>query len=403
MENGNGGNLNMGKVFEGLKVIDLTSALNGPFCTMFLGDYGADVIKIEPLGGEQSRSWGPIDEKSGESGFYGFVNRNKKGCTLNLKTEKGLEMFYELAKDADVIVENYRGGVTKKLKIDYETIKKINPNIIYASGSGFGQYGPITHRPCYDVVAQAMGGMLNLTGFKENDPVKVGPSVADHVAGIYLMVGIGMALYHRERTGEGQQIDVSMFDVIFSLLENAIVNYTMGGFVPERQGNVDPSIAPFDVYKCKDGFVALGVGNDKLFAKFANAIGHTEILEDERYDNNELRCQNYIPDLQNLIREWCAQYTKSEIENIMDEAGIPCGPVLNVKEAIEHPHIQARDMMVHCEHPTVGDMYFQGCVIKLSETPGGVETAPPILGQHNREVFGLTEEEEQALIEEGVL
>lgn len=393
----------MGKVFEGLKVVDLTTALNGPFCTMFLGDYGADVIKIEPVGGEQSRSWGPIDEKSGESGFYGFVNRNKKGCTLNLKSEKGLEMFYELVKDADVLVENYRGGVTERLKIDYDTIKKINPNIIYASGSGFGQYGPITHRPCYDIVAQAMGGMLNLTGFKENDPVKVGPSVADHVAGIYLMVGVGMALYHREKTGEGQHIDVSMFDVIFSLLENAIVNYTMGGFIPERNGNVDPSIAPFDVYACKDGFVALGVGNDKLFNKFANIIGHQELLEDERYKDNVSRCNNYIPDLQNLIREWCADYTKSEIEDIMDEAGIPCGPVLNVKEAIEHPHIQARDMMVHCEHPTVGDMYFQGCVIKLSETPGEVETAPPLVGQHNREVFGLSEEEEKTLIEEGVL
>ena len=393
----------MGKVFEGLKVVDLTTALNGPFCTMFLGDYGADVIKIEPVGGEQSRSWGPIDEKSGESGFYGFVNRNKKGCTLYLKSEKGLEMFYELVKDADVLVENYRGGVTERLKIDYDTIKKINPNIIYASGSGFGQYGPITHRPCYDIVAQAMGGMLNLTGFKENDPVKVGPSVADHVAGIYLMVGVGMALYHREKTGEGQHIDVSMFDVIFSLLENAIVNYTMGGFIPERNGNVDPSIAPFDVYACKDGFVALGVGNDKLFNKFANIIGHQELLEDERYKDNVSRCDNYIPDLQNLIREWCADYTKSEIEDIMDEAGIPCGPVLNVKEAIEHPHIQARDMMVHCEHPTVGDMYFQGCVIKLSETPGEVETAPPLVGQHNREVFGLSEEEEKALIEEGVL
>ena len=393
----------MGKVFEGLKVVDLTTALNGPFCTMFLGDYGADVIKIEPVGGEQSRSWGPIDEKSGESVFYGFVNRNKKGCTLNLKSEKGLEMFYELVKDADVLVENYRGGVTERLKIDYDTIKKINPNIIYASGSGFGQYGPITHRPCYDIVAQAMGGMLNLTGFKENDPVKVGPSVADHVAGIYLMVGVGMALYHREKTGEGQHIDVSMFDVIFSLLENAIVNYTMGGFIPERNGNVDPSIAPFDVYACKDGFVALGVGNDKLFNKFANIIGHQELLEDERYKDNVSRCDNYIPDLQNLIREWCADYTKSEIEDIMDEAGIPCGPVLNVKEAIEHPHIQARDMMVHCEHPTVGDMYFQGCVIKLSETPGEVETAPPLVGQHNREVFGLSEEEEKTLIEEGVL
>ena len=393
----------MGKVFEGLKVVDLTTALNGPFCTMFLGDYGADVIKIEPVGGEQSRSWGPIDEKSGESGFYGFVNRNKKGCTLNLKSEKGLEMFYELVKDADVLVENYRGGVTERLKIDYDTIKKINPNIIYASGSGFGQYGPITHRPCYDIVAQAMGGMLNLTGFKENDPVKVGPSVADHVAGIYLMVGVGMALYHREKTGEGQHIDVSMFDVIFSLLENAIVNYTMGGFIPERNGNVDPSIAPFDVYACKDGFVALGVGNDKLFNKFANIIGHPELLEDERYKDNVSRCDNYIPDLQNLIREWCADYTKSEIEDIMDEAGIPCGPVLDVKEAIEHPHTQAREMMVHCEHPTAGNLYFQGCVMKMSETPGVVETPSPLLGEHNREIFGLTEEEEAQLKEEGVI
>ena len=393
----------MGKVFEGLKVIDLTSALNGPFCTMFLADYGADVIKIEPVGGEQSRSWGPIDEETGESGFYAFVNRNKKGVTLNLKSEKGLQMFYDLVKDADVLVENYRGGVTKKLKIDYDTVKKINPDIIYASGSGFGQYGPITHRPCYDIVAQAMGGMVNLTGFKVTDPVKVGPSIADHVAGIYLMVGIGMALYHKEKTGEGQHIDVAMFDVIFSLLENAIVNYTMDGEISQRNGNVDPSIAPFDIYKCKDGFVALGVGNDRLFAKFCDTIGHTELLEDPRYATNDLRCQNYIPELQALIREWCADYTKKEIEGIMDEAGIPCGPVLDIKEAIEHPHIQARDMMVHCEHPTVGDMYFQGCVVKLSETPGGVDTPPPLLGQHNREVFGLSEEEEKALIDEGVL
>lgn len=393
----------MGKVFEGLKVVDLTSALNGPFCTMFLGDYGADVIKVEPVGGEQCRTWGPIDEKSGESGFFCYVNRNKKGVTLNLKTEKGRQMLYDLIKDADVVVENYKGGVTKKLKIDYETVKKINPNIIYASGSGFGQYGPITYRPCYDIVAQAMGGMLNLTGYKDQDPVKVGPSVADHVAGIYLAVGVMMALYHRERTGEGQHIDVAMFDTIFSLLENAIVNYTMGGWIPERNGNVDPSISPFDVFKCKDGFVALGVGNDRLFAKFAETIGHPEILEDPRYETNDLRCQNYIPSLQDLIRDWCKDYTKKEIEAIMDEAGIPCGPVLNVKEAIEHPHIQARDMMVHCEHPTAGDLYFQGCVVKMSETPGTVEFPSPLVGQHNREVFGLTEEEEKQLQEEGVI
>lgn len=391
------------KPLEGLKVIDLTTALNGPFCTMILADYGAEVLKIEPLGGEQCRTWGPLDEKSGESGFFNYVNRNKKGATLNLKTEKGLQLFYDLVKDADILVENYRGGVTKKLKIDYETIRKINPTIIYASGSGFGQYGPITHRPCYDIVAQAMGGMVNLTGFKDTDPVKVGPSVADHVAGIYLAVGTLLALHHRDVTGEGQQVDVAMFDTIFSLLENALVNYTIGGFIPERNGNVDPSIAPFDIYDCKDGFVALGVGNDKLFRTFCQTIGREDLLDDPRYTTNELRCQNYVPDLQNVIRDWCKDYGKSEIEEIMDKAGIPCGPVLNVKEAIEHPHIQARDMMVHCEHPTAGDQYFQGCVMKLSETPGSVDFASPILGQHNAEIFGLTEEEVAQLKAEGVM
>lgn len=391
------------KPLEGLKVIDLTTALNGPFCTMILADYGAEVLKIEPLGGEQCRTWGPLDEKSGESGFFNYVNRNKKGATLNLKTEKGLQLFYDLVKDADILVENYRGGVTKKLKIDYETIRKINPTIIYASGSGFGQYGPITHRPCYDIVAQAMGGMVNLTGFKDTDPVKVGPSVADHVAGIYLAVGTLLALHHRDVTGEGQQVDVAMFDTIFSLLENALVNYTIGGFIPERNGNVDPSIAPFDIYDCKDGFVALGVGNDKLFRTFCQTIGREDLLDDPRYTTNELRCQNYVPDLQNVIRDWCKDYGKSEIEEIMDKAGIPCGPVLNVKEAIEHPHIQAREMMVHCEHPTAGDQYFQGCVMKLSETPGSVDFASPILGQHNAEIFGLTEEEVAQLKAEGVM
>ena len=393
----------MKKALEGLKVVDLTTALNGPFCTMMLADYGATVLKIEPVSGEQCRSWGPIDEKSGESGFFNYVNRNKKGATLNLKSPEGLQLFYDLVKDADILVENYRGGVTKKLKIDYETIRKINPTIIYASSSGFGQYGPITYRPCYDIVAQAMGGMVNLTGFKDTDPVKVGPSVADHVAGIYLTVGVLVALHHRDVTGEGQQVDVAMFDTIFSLLENALVNYTVGGFIPERNGNVDPSISPFDIYKCKDGFVALGVGNDKLFKNFCQTIHHEELLEDPRFATNVDRCANYIPDLQNTIRSWCKDYTKSEIEAIMDEAGIPCGPVMNVKEAIEHPHIQAREMMVHCEHPTAGDQYFQGCVVKFSETPGVIETPSPLLGQHNAEIFGLTEEQVREYKAKGVM
>ena len=393
----------MKKALEGIKVIDLTSALNGPFCTMILADYGAEVLKIEPVNGEQCRTWGPIDEASGESGFFCYVNRNKKGATLNLKSEKGKELFFKLVKDADVLVENYKGGVTERLGIDYETVKKINPQIIYASGSGFGQYGPLKTRPCYDVVAQAMGGMANLTGFPDSIPTKVGPSIADHVAGIYLAVGVLTALVHRERTGEGQQVDVAMLDTIFSLLENSLVKYTMGGYIPERNGNIDPSISPFDLFECKDGFIAIGVGNDRLFDTFCHTIGHTELLEDPRYATNDLRCQNYQPDLQNIIRDWSKNYTKGEIEEIMETAGIPCGPVLNVKEAIEHPQIQARDMKVHCEHPTAGDLYFQGCVMKLSETPGAVEFPSPLLGQHNQEIFGITAEEEEKLKAEGVL
>ncbi|NLD19774.1 MAG: CoA transferase [Clostridiales bacterium] len=393
----------MSKVFEGLKVIDLTSALNGPFCTMMLADYGAEVIKIEPVSGDQCRTWGPLDEKSGESGFFCYVNRNKKGTTLNLKSEKGRELLYDLVKDADVFVENYKGGVTNKLQIDYETIKKINPNIIYASSSGFGSTGPNHTRPCYDIVAQAMGGMLNLTGDKDRPPVKVGTAVADHLGGTYLTIGVLMALYHRERTGEGQFVDVAMVDAIFSFLENQIPNYTMGGVDPERNGNIDASIAPFDVYECKDGYVTMGVGNDRLFKKMMEALGRPELFDDPRYATNDLRGINYEPELKEVMGNWCKQYTKSEIDEIMKENGIPCGPVMTVKEAIESPQIQEREMMVHCQHPTAGDLYFQGCVVKMSETPGKVEVASPLLGQHNREVFGLSEEEEKQLKEEGVI
>ncbi len=391
------------RALEGLKVLDLTQAYNGPFCTTMLADHGAEVIKIEPVGGDQCRSWGPMDEKSGESGYYAFLNRNKKGCTLNLKNDKAREMFYKLVKDADVVVENFKGGVTKRLKIDYETLKNINPKIIYASGSGFGQYGPITHRPCYDIVAQSMGGLVNLTGFPDTPPTKVGPSIADNTTGLMLCIGVLLALYHREKTGEGQQVDVSMFDTIFSLLENAIVNYTMTGEIPQRQGNIDPSIAPFDIFEARDGYIAIGVGNDRLFQEFCQVIGHKELLDDPRYETNELRCKNYKQGLQQTIQNWIGQKTKKEVEEIFDKGGIPCGPVLNMKEAIEHPHIQAREMMVHCEHPTIGEMYFQGCPVKLSKTPPAVAAPAPLLGQHNKEIFELGEEEYDMLRTEGVI
>lgn len=393
----------MAKPLDGLKVIDLTSALSGPFCTMMLADYGAEVIKVEPLAGDQTRDWGPMEEKSGESAYFAAFNRDKKGVTLNLKDPKGVELFYEIVKDADILVENYKVGVAKKLGIDYESVKKVNPTIIYAAGTGFGQYGPIAHRPCYDIVAQAMGGMINLTGHPDGAPVKAGPSIIDHVMGIYLTVGILMALHHKDMTGEGQFVDVAMMDACFSILENATVNYTVGGEISQRQGNIDPAITPFDCYECKDGFVALGVGNNNLFKKFCEKAGMPELLDDPRYDCNVTRTENYIPDLRDTMRAWCARYTKAEIEAMMDEAGVPCGPVLDMKEAIEHPQTKAREMMVTSHHPTMGDIDIQGCVMKLSATPGSVDAPAPLLGQHNKEVFGLSEEEEKALIDAGVL
>lgn len=376
------------KALEGLKVLDLTHAYNGPFCTTLLADNGADVIKIESPKGDQCRTWGPIDPKSGESGFYAFLNRNKKGVTLNLKTEEGKKIFLELVKDADVVVENYRSGVMKKLGLDYEKLKEINPRIVYAAGSGFGQTGPLSNRPCYDIVAQSMGGMVNLTGFPDSIPTKVGPSVADNVTGIYLCVGVLMALYNRERTGLGQAVDVAMLDTIFSLLENAIVIETITGKTPQRQGNIDPSIAPFDIYEVKDGFVAIGVGNDNLWAKFCGVIGRLDLIKEEKFLTNDARCQNYVPELRDIIREWSKDKTKQQLEDLFDEAGIPCGPVLDMKEAIEHPQIQAREMMVHMDHPTIGGMYFQGVPVKLSRTPGSVDTPAPLLGQHNEEIYG---------------
>ncbi len=392
------------RALEGLKVLDLTTAINGPQATTILADNGADVIKIEMPGGEMGRFLEPYDEKTDVSGFFVNMNRNKKAVTLNLKNEKAQQMFYELVKDADIVVENYKGGVTKRLKVDYETLKEVNPRIIYASSNGFGQYGPLINRPAYDIVAQAMGGILNLTGYKEDPmPVKVGPSVADHVTGIYLAVAVLLALHHRDVTGEGQHVEVCMLDTIMSILENAIPLYSMGGIVPERNGNIDPTISPFDVYACKDGFVAMGVGSNKMFEDLCEMMGKPELSADPQYSSNNLRMKNYAPHLRDEIKGWCEERTKTEVEHLMAEAGIPCGPVLSIKDIFEHPHFEAREMLVDCDYPGYGNIKIQGNVVKMHTTPGNEFAPAPLLGQHNKEVFGLTDEQIEALRAEGVI
>jgi len=391
------------KALAGVKVVDLTTALSGPFGTMFFADYGAEVIKVEPVNGDQSRKWGPFEEKSKEGAYYVLVNRNKKGVTLNLKSEKGLEMFYDLIKDADIIWENYRGGVTKNLKIDYETVKKFNPDVIYVSGSGFGQTGPLSQRPCYDIIAQSMGGFLGITGFPDSFPVKAGPSLADTVSGMYQVIGALIALFHKQRTGQGQLVDVSMMDSMFSLLDSAVLAYTMSGKIADRIGNLSPSVAPFDLYKCKDGYVTIAIANDSFWPKLCNAVGREDLIEDPEFKTNDLRFKNYNLKLKKILQDWTIQYTKKEIDDIMEKFGIPSGSVLNIKEVVEHQQIKARDMLVHCKHPTAGDLYFQGVVAKLSKTPGSVDFPSPTLGQHNKEIFGLSDEEMRELQNNGII
>lgn len=305
----------MDRALDGIRVLDLTQAYSGPFCTMNLADHGAEVIKIErPKVGDQTRTWGPFENEF--SAYYAYINRNKKGITLNLSDESGREIFKKLVENADVIVENYKVGTMDKLGVGYDVLKAINPSIIYASISGFGLEGEMAKRPCYDIVAQAMSGMMSVTGYPDEPPVKIGPSIGDSYSGAYLCIGILMALYKRNMTGESSRVDVSMVDTLFSVMENFVVKYTVEGETPTRNGNVDPGIAPFDSFKAKDGEFVMGCGTDRMFEGLCEAMDREDLTENPMFDTNEKRCINYLPDLKNIVEEWTAQKTIDELEKL---------------------------------------------------------------------------------------
>jgi CoA:oxalate CoA-transferase len=393
------------KALEGVRVIDLTQAYSGPFCTMHLADHGAEVIKIERPGmGDQTRDWGPT--KNDCSAYYAFLNRNKKSLELDLGSQEGKEILFKLVKDADVVCENFKVGTMDKLGVGYEELKKVNPKIIYASISGFGLTGPLSKLPAYDIVAQAMSGLMSITGFQESGPTKVGPSIGDNYSGAYLTIGILMALYHREKTGEGQRLDVAMMDTLYSVLENAIVKYTVGGFVPGQEGNADPSITPFDSFQAKDGLIVLGVGTNGLWAKLCKAMGREDLINNPLYENNIKRGDNYLPGLKNEIEAFTKTKTKAELEELMVGSGIPFGQILNVGEVSEHPQTKAREMLVEVDHPIIGKMRIQGVPIKLHNTPGSVDMPAPLLGQHNEEILkklGYSKESISQLKDKGVI
>ncbi len=391
---------------EGIRVVDLTRILAGPYCTMMLGDMGAEIIKIEnPDGGDDTRGWGP-PFLNGVSTYFISINRNKKSLTLNLKDERGKELLRDLIRNSDVMVENFRPGALEKLGFPWEEIHRINPAMIFASLSGFGQTGPRKSEPGFDVVIQGEGGIMSITGEPDAPPSKVGASIADITAGMLAAQGILLSLYHREKTGVGQMVDVSMLDGQVALLTYHANNYFGTGKLPPRRGNKHPSITPYETYECRDGYFNLGVGNDSLWRRFCDAMGLGHIKEDPKFAINKDRVDNRL-ELQEILDAFFAEKTVGETLDALRSAGIPCGPINNLEQVLNEPQILAREMVVDVDVPVAGPTKVTGVPIKLSETPGAVRTPPPTLGQHTDEVLesvlGMDEAQRKALREKSVV
>ncbi len=368
-----------------LLVLDVTRVLAGPFAGMVLADLGAEVIKVEQPGrGDDARAFGPF--RNGVSAYFASVNRGKKGITLDLHKPAGRDIFLRLAEKADVVIENFRPGVMARLGVGYEELRRRNPRLIYAAVSGFGQTGPYAHRPAYDVVIQAMGGLMSLTGEEGGPPVRVGVSIGDIAAALCTVIGILAALHGRSLTGEGQLVDVAMLDCQVSILENAIARYFTSGEVPARLGTRHPSITPFQALETADGYVVVAIGNDKLWAQFCRAVGRDDMLADPRFATNDLRTRNHAalePLMQAIFRERPTAHWLSELER----AGIPCGPINSIDRLASDPQVAAREMVQEVLDPVAGPMRMAGVPIKLSATPGAIAGPAPSLGQHTDEVL----------------
>ena len=395
----------MAKPLEGLKVLDLTRVLAGPFSTMMLADMGADVIKIEnPIGGDDSRAFGPF--KNGLSAYFISLNRSKNGITLNLKAERGKEILQKLVKTADILVENYKPGTMKKLGLDYEELKKINPRLIYAASSGFGQTGPYSSRAAYDLILQGMSGFMSITGFDAEHPVKAGSSIADVFAGLFTAVGILAALEHRHKTGQGQMIDISMMDCMIATLENAIATFDCTKKAPQPIGNVHRSISPFATFPTSDGFINVCAGNDELWRRFCETVGMKEYVADERFANNKGRVENF-GELSKIIADRTTKRKTGEWLEALDKVQVPCGPIMNLEQVANDPHVKARNMIVEMEDPKAGKFIVPGVPIHFSETKAEIRSFAPSLGEHNFEVYnrelGLSREEVEKLQKDGVI
>ena len=370
---------------DGIKVLDLTRVLAGPYATMLLGDLGAEVIKIEQPGiGDESRNFGPF--KNGFSLYFMSVNRGKRSITLNLKTERGQAIFKQLLAYTDIVVENFRPGTMQKLGLDYDTLKAEHPSLIYAACSGFGQTGPYAQQGAYDMIIQGMGGIISITGEPEGPPVRVGTSISDITAALFTTIGVLSALHHRNETGKGQLVDVAMLDSLVAVLENAVVRFFATGEAPKPLGARHPAITPFEAFASADGHVIIALGNDTLWAKFCEHVNRQDLVSDERFRTNADRTENH-DELFPILSEIMSQRATDDWIDALGDIGVPCGPINTMDKVVSHPQVQAREMITRVAHQITGEVEVPGVPIKLSETPGNVDAPAPILGEHTTEVL----------------
>ena len=400
-----------------LRVLDLSRVLAGPWCGQNLADLGADVIKVErPITGDDTRQWGPPflknseGQETTESAFYLAINRNKRSITVDISKPEGQEIIKKLVLESDIVIENYKVGQLKKYGLDYESLKLLKKDLIYCSITGFGQTGPYAHRPGYDYIVQGMGGFMSVTGEKEDlpggGPQKAGVAIADIFTGMYATSAILAAVVHRDRTGIGQYIDLSLLDVQIATMCNVASNYLTSGVSPKSWGNASANIVPYQTFKASDGWIIVAAGNDSQFRHFVGSGHEAQLADDPRFATNPERVRHRA-ELDPLLQKMVLKKTKKEWIELLDLANVPCGPINNFKEVFENEQVIARDIKMEMPHPTGGKVNLVRSPMRLSETPVVEHRPPPLLGEHTHEILheklGLTDSQIEALKNKGII